>query len=201
MQPDDSANLTRRQSSSRTPPRPTHYPTPPPEDHSPDLNPSAVWPSRTQAPVEYFHTPMMEEDEFERLALPSKSGMPPLTRQTTYSSLPPSPRYDEYDIGTEKVKEFEEALGRLAKGGLRRSSVSASAVPRSFSVDDMRTAGVRKAEEKEEDEGMSMWDLLKDEVGVEDWDGWIVDGKWERIANFLAVPLAVEKVRPPPYLL
>jgi hypothetical protein len=142
---------------------------------------------------------MMGEDEFERLALPSKSDMPPLTRQTTYSSLPPSPRYDEYDIGTEKVNEFEEALGRLAKGGLRRSSVSASAVPRSFSVDDMRTAGVRKAVEKEEDEGMSMWDLLKDEVGVEDWDGWIVDGKWERIANFLAVPLAVEKVHPPPY--
>jgi len=62
-------------------------------------------------------------------------------------------------------------------------------------VDDIRTArGVGKVEEKEEDEGMSMWDLLKDEVGVEDWDGWIVDGKWERIANFLAVPLAVEKV-------
>ena len=199
MQPDDSADLSRRQSSSRTPPRPPHYPTPPPEDHTPNLNPSAVWPTRTQAPSEYFHTPMMGEDEFERLALPSKSGMPPLTRQTTYSSLPPSPRYDEYDIGTEKVTEFEEALGRLAKGGLRRSSVSASAVPRSFSVDDMRTTGPgRKAEEKEEDEGMSMWDLLKDEVGVEDWDGWIVDGKWERIANFLAVPLAVEKVHPPP---
>jgi hypothetical protein len=199
MQPDDGADLSRRQSSSRTPPRPTHYPTPPPEDHDPHLDPSTVWPTRTQVPVEYFHTPMMGEDEFERLALPSKSGMPPLTRQTTYSSLPPSPRYDEYDIGTEKVKEFEEALGRLAKGGLRRSSVSASAVPRSFSVDDMRTtSGVPKVEEKEEDEGMSMWDLLKDEVGVEDWDGWIVDGKWERIANFLAVPLAVEKVHPPP---
>jgi len=65
-------------------------------------------------------------------------------------------------------------------------------------VDDIRTAGgVGKVEEKEEDEGMSMWDLLKDEVGVEDWDGWIVDGKWERISNFLAVPLAVEKVANP----
>jgi hypothetical protein len=51
-------------------------------------------------------------------------------------------------------------------------------------------------EKVEEDHGLSMWDLLKDEVGVEDFDGWIVDGKWERIANFLAVPLAVEKVRP-----
>ncbi|WVW79706.1 hypothetical protein I302_101676 [Kwoniella bestiolae CBS 10118] len=38
-----------------------------------------------------------------------------------------------------------------------------------------------------------IWDLLKDEMGAEEWDGWVVDGKWERIANFLAVPLAVEK--------
>ncbi|WRT65422.1 uncharacterized protein IL334_002365 [Kwoniella shivajii] len=38
-----------------------------------------------------------------------------------------------------------------------------------------------------------IWDLLKDEMGAEEWDGWLVDGKWERIANFLAVPLAVEK--------
>ncbi|ODN80829.1 hypothetical protein L202_02972 [Cryptococcus amylolentus CBS 6039] len=40
---------------------------------------------------------------------------------------------------------------------------------------------------------LGIWDLLKDEMGAEDWDGWVVDGKWERIANFLAVPLAVEK--------
>ncbi|KJE02403.1 hypothetical protein I311_03800 [Cryptococcus gattii NT-10] len=38
-----------------------------------------------------------------------------------------------------------------------------------------------------------IWELLKDEMGAEDWEGWIADGKWERIANFLAVPLAVEK--------
>ncbi|WWD16768.1 hypothetical protein CI109_101200 [Kwoniella shandongensis] len=42
-------------------------------------------------------------------------------------------------------------------------------------------------------EVLGIWDLLKDEMGAEDWDGWIVDGKWERISNFLAVPLAVEK--------
>lgn len=23
-----------------------------------------------------------------------------------------------------------------------------------------------------------IWELLKDEMGVEDWEGWIVDGKW-----------------------
>ena len=59
-------------------------------------------------------------------------------------------------------------------------------------------------------EGLSLWDLLRDEVGAEEWEGWVVDGKWsvrlsrltlnkklksrERITNFLAVPWAVEKV-------
>ncbi|TXT11025.1 hypothetical protein VHUM_01776 [Vanrija humicola] len=42
--------------------------------------------------------------------------------------------------------------------------------------------------------GLSIWDLLRDEDAAEQWEGWIADGKWERIANFLAVPLAVEKV-------
>lgn len=132
--------------------------------------------------------------------------MPPLTRQTTYSSLPPSPRYEDYDFPSKNagvgVKEFEEALGRL--GGLRRSSVSASAVPLAFtrnglggSVVDAKGKGrvLEREEETKDGDGLSMWYLLRDEVGVEDWDGWIVDGKWERIANFLAVPLAVEKVR------
>jgi hypothetical protein len=203
VQPEDGSDLSRTLSTSRTPPRPTHYlATPPPEDH--ELQSSPAWPSLTNPslapPIEYFHTPMVDdEDEFERLNLPSRPGMPPLTRQTTYSSLPPSPRYEDYDFaGKVNIKEFEEALGRLGKGGLRRSSVSASAVPRSFSVNDMTTGdkSSNMEEKVEEDHGLSMWDLLKDEVGVENFDGWIVDGKWERIANFLAVPLAVEKVRP-----
>jgi hypothetical protein len=136
--------------------------------------------------------------------------MPPLTRQTTYSSLPPSPRYEDYDFPSSKngsigVKEFEEALGRI--GGLRRSSVSASAVPLhrdgpglglgTGPAPKRESSNIRKEQEEAKNvdgEGLSMWDLLRDEVGVEDWDGWIVDGKWERIANFLAVPLAVEKV-------
>ncbi|KAL1410169.1 hypothetical protein Q8F55_004174 [Vanrija albida] len=42
--------------------------------------------------------------------------------------------------------------------------------------------------------GLSIWDLLRDEDAAEQWEGWIANGKWERIANFLAVPLAVEKV-------
>lgn len=26
--------------------------------------------------------------------------------------------------------------------------------------------------------GISLWDLLRDEAGAEEWEGWIVDGKW-----------------------
>jgi hypothetical protein len=41
-------------------------------------------------------------------------------------------------------------------------------------------------------DGASLWALLKDEEGAEGWG--VVGGKWERIQNFLAVPMAVERV-------
>jgi hypothetical protein len=185
------------------------------EDHEQDFDWSHDYGQQPPS-AEFYHTPMTGHEEFERLALPSNSNsmskathmpipnsnpMPPLTRQTTYSSLPPSPRYEDYDFSTKvNVKEFEEALGRLGKGALRRSSVSASAIPRPLGESKDEDSGKVKEKKRSEveggdqDQGLSMWDLLRDEVGVEDWDGWIVDGKWERIANFLAVPLAVEKV-------
>jgi hypothetical protein len=142
---------------------------------------------------------MMDDQELDRIALPH---MPTLTRQTTYSSLPPSPRYEDYDLGGKiDAKDFEEALGRLGvKGALRRASLSAGAVPRVVGDADGKSFVASKdrnepqPEEKSTSEGLSMWDLLRDESEMEDWDGWIVEGKWERIANFLAVPLAVEKV-------
>lgn len=144
--------------------------------------------------------------------------MPTLTRQTTYSSLPPSPRYEPYELGQEvdKRRGFEEALERLTR---TRSSVDdtrakegedqheskrtrqdeavggKAAVGKDVNRKSGTSRDQREHEQLEtEGEGLSLWDLLRDEVGVEDWDGWIVDGKWERIANFLAVPLAVEKV-------
>ncbi|ORX36417.1 eukaryotic membrane protein family-domain-containing protein [Kockovaella imperatae] len=40
----------------------------------------------------------------------------------------------------------------------------------------------------------SLFELIYDEAGAEEWDGWIVDGRWERIGNFLAVPFAVEQL-------
>jgi hypothetical protein len=147
---------------------------------------------------------MLEHDEqpFQRIAPPNPT-MPPLTRQTTYSSLPPSPRYEQYDFAETKIKgkEFEEALGRLVNGdGKEKGRILSLNVPayvdlnQSGMTEGRGQVKVEKENEEINEEGLSMWDLLRDEVGVEDWDGWIVDGKWERIANFLAVPLAVEKV-------
>jgi hypothetical protein len=86
------------------------------------------------------------------------------------------------------LKEFEQALGRL---GVRRASL---ALPEPAKDDGRGKIDADAGGKGNEGEGLSMWDLLRDEGGMEDWDGWIVDGKWERIANFLAVPLAVEKV-------
>lgn len=64
---------------------------------------------------EFFHTPLLgyEPDE-DRMALPH---MPTLTRQTTYSSLPPSPRYETYELGhdSDTRRGFEEALERLTR--------------------------------------------------------------------------------------
>lgn len=59
---------------------------------------------------------------------------------------------------------------------------------------DSSLDSVTIAAEVESTGGLSLWDLLRDEDAAEQWEGWIADGKWERIANFLAVPLAVEKV-------
>lgn len=159
---------------------------------------------------EFFQTPLLDydpdNDEVDR------PHMPVLTRQTTYSSLPPSPRFEEYQ-STDR-RQFDEALERLQSDHHHRSKSNQEVNPvddlgfgtsprktgrrsdADADADDAKVVDLGKADEQETDlpDGLSLWDLLRDEVGVEDWDGWIVDGKWERIANFLAVPLAVEKV-------
>ncbi|WVR04077.1 hypothetical protein IAU60_001076 [Kwoniella sp. DSM 27419] len=174
------------------------------------------------------------------------------TRPTTYSSLPPSPRGEEYDLPPSTGKRPLESVDIEAV--LERLNVGGSLQPGSTAVDEeegeerywparSRRATVGEEEghqehlrsylhridglehvrhiseeperatspdggeqELEERAGpgvkvsssgrievIGIWDLLKDEMGAEEWEGWIVDGKWERIANFLAVPLAVEK--------
>ncbi|KAK4685453.1 transmembrane anterior posterior transformation protein 1, partial [Tremellales sp. Uapishka_1] len=119
---------------------------------------------------------------------------PSMSRQTTYSSLPPSPREAHVDLDFGRhglgIRELEQ-LGeddRFWPALSRRNTFEGERARARTPEPEVEAEG-DKAEE-----GMSIWELLRDEVGAEEWDGWIVEGKWERIANFLAVPLAVEKV-------
>ncbi|ORY25255.1 eukaryotic membrane protein family-domain-containing protein [Naematelia encephala] len=168
---------------------------------------------------------------------------PPMSRQTTYSSLPPSPRFESLATFSRTDKdEVEGALARLglltsrtATGGVgteterERDEVFWPARSRRPTLDLPRRPTLESAGDRGDDRehvqiqlprredarstspeggddevaeengrrgsvGLSLWDLLTDEAGAEDWEGWIVDGKWERISNFLAVPLAVERL-------
>jgi hypothetical protein len=139
--------------------------------------------------------------------------MPPLTRQTTYSSLPPSPRYGEFNFGDEShgagsagvsgkgglaAQDFEEVLGRLKAAAAplktahtddirQRSSPAKDAAKSSAPVSgsmhhsgEGQTAGnLDPTKDKPRQSlGLSLWDLLKDEGVEEEWDGWLVEGKW-----------------------
>ncbi|WVQ94316.1 hypothetical protein IAU59_001395 [Kwoniella sp. CBS 9459] len=160
-------------------------------------------------------------------------------RVTTYSSLPPSPRGDDYDLAIPppsqrglEIKDINSVLHKLSLpssnsaqpdrrdeeeeefwparsrretiGEEHRETINLNGigVERHVSDAEIRLSSPEpeepfspryKADESEKSEILGIWDLLKDEMGAEEWDGWIVDGKWERIANFLAVPLAMEK--------
>ncbi|WWC87545.1 uncharacterized protein L201_002435 [Kwoniella dendrophila CBS 6074] len=157
----------------------------------------------------------------------------PITRGTTYSSLPPTPRGEidfEFTVPPPSqkkglgIKELDSVLNKL------NASSSSHVKADTEDEDEFWPARSRRptitennynpeeavrlsSPEPEEELGQihesinqfkglneegkieisGLWDLLKDEMGAEEWDGWIIDGKWERIANFLAVPLAVEK--------
>jgi hypothetical protein len=125
---------------------------------------------------------------------------PPLTRHTTYSSLPPSPRLA--DEGSELyarlgkrglgISELESKLGQLVDDGVDVDEVFWPARSRRGTMEQTERPVLEAREETVAEP--SLWDLLKDEAGAEGWEGWAVDGKWERIQNFLAVPLAVERV-------
>jgi hypothetical protein len=120
---------------------------------------------------------------------------PPLSRHTTYSSLPPSPRLGLDDYGS-RIKELKDTLTHIDDVIGDNEEVFWPARSRRGTIDESQ----RPQLEEERDLGLppvaprsSLWDLLTDEAG-EGWDGWAVDGKWERIQEFMAVPMAVEKV-------
>ncbi|WVQ83537.1 hypothetical protein IAT38_005678 [Cryptococcus sp. DSM 104549] len=109
-----------------------------------------------------------EIDEAEEF-WPARSRRPTVGEEEKH----PLPRTVSLDSPVSPISPGAEELGQEGK---TTSASEGEAVPLAQVVPPLR-----------------MWDLLKDEMGSEDWDGWIADGKWERISNFLAVPLAVEK--------
>jgi hypothetical protein len=81
----------------------------------------------------------------------------------------------------------EEASGRRpsAPREKRVSSIDQKQTSRQHRLEeetlrDLRAASPETEEDSEHEakEGVSIWDLLRDEVGAEEWEGWAVDGKW-----------------------
>ncbi|OXG09787.1 hypothetical protein C367_06966 [Cryptococcus neoformans Ze90-1] len=110
----------------------------------------------------------------------------------------------DYDVDGDDATDVEEwwparsrrpTVGeedRPDQGYRSTSELMSPNSPVSATATEHDTLGGREGKESS-GEIPGVWGLLKDEMGAEDWEGWIADGKWERIANFLAVPLAVEK--------
>jgi hypothetical protein len=126
---------------------------------------------------------------------------PPMTRQTTYSSLPGSPTEDLGDI-------FFEARGALAMRDLNRliddklrtgsdgdgsqwGSDEGSERPADDAFQERHLLSRSPSPPHDVDTGhaghmndevaskrLTIWDLLKEEVTTEDWEGWGVESKW-----------------------
>ncbi|KAL7419760.1 hypothetical protein Q5752_005676 [Cryptotrichosporon argae] len=85
--------------------------------------------------------------------------------------------YEDGQEGDDEHEDFLEALSGADDRHMRLDS------PNADEGDAEGEALVQKRR--------SVWELLVDDD--DEWDTWVADGKWERISNFLAVPLAVER--------
>lgn len=119
---------------------------------------------------------------------------PPLTRHTTYSSLPPSPRLEaekQFDIAARGlgIREMEHVLERLTAKAVadnaEEDELFFPARSRRNTLDrgeengrerDVRSPSPELLPSEGEGAGLSLWELLKDESGDE-WEGWVVEGK------------------------
>ena len=127
---------------------------------------------------------------------------PRLARRTTYSSLPPSPQYGPVDFGVkrpdsavDKLASLDTALDELNERNLPSTTTEhvdsrLGGTPHHFErhvelqkpVPEPRTTWTETPEptlgHKARAAGSSLWDVLTDDDGQEDWEGWIIDGKW-----------------------
>lgn len=122
---------------------------------------------------------------------------PPMTRHTTYSSLPGSPteEMDEIFFETREAVAMRD-FGRLVDAKLQGEAGRWDAEEHGHSyVDDALRdgdalplspsqpphevdVGENPAPNEVSVKHLSIWDLLKEEVTAEDWQGWGVESKW-----------------------
>ena len=123
---------------------------------------------------------------------------PPIARHTTYSSLPPSPVHD-FDVKSRGlgIRELEDVLGHLdrqtpdhVEDEFLSAESSGNETDRQASTKEVDETRDREGDARSPSpgrfeslgrlgkEGLSLWELLKDERGTDDWEGWVVDGKW-----------------------
>ncbi|KAK1920829.1 eukaryotic membrane protein family-domain-containing protein [Papiliotrema laurentii] len=117
--------------------------------------------------------------------LPDLSGIPDIIRRTTVNG-----NNAARDVG--ERHNFSAPENGAGDDGYIQQTVG-SPVEASSSEEE-KVGSQSLMDDARRDHTASLWDILRDDAGEEIWDGWVADGKWERIANFLAVPLAVEKV-------
>lgn len=128
--------------------------------------------SAATQPTRYYPTPSPPPAP-ERQPRPLPVNLPPAPvsdERKTYTSLPSTP------VLAATLPEFPGAV-------------------RQESIDSAQLALTQRVEEHEDDlEPFSLWDYLREELLATDFDSH-QELKWERVSNFLNVPVAIEKVR------
>ena len=120
--------------------------------------------------IEDDHSPPLTADDrllSRRQSFPTSPEPPPLT----YASLPPTP------ISTSPPREI---------------SPPPTAQPLDSRRDYERTATHNTSRETSPSPPFSLWDYLREELLATDFDSH-QELKWERVSNFLSIPLAMEK--------
>lgn len=127
--------------------------------------------SAAAQPTRYYPTPS-PPPALERQPRPPPVNLPsaPTSEERkTYTSLPSTP------VLAAILPEFPSAI-------------------RKESIDSTRLDLNQRVEEHEDDlEPFSLWDYLQEELLATDFDSH-QELKWERVSNFLNVPVAIEKV-------
>ena len=107
---------------------------------------------------------------------------PGLFRHTTYSSLPPTPVGEPDDLGHPELRnggldDISDRMNHKAEpkdGKMRTGAVDLDDGRADYDVPEHVPSS---GEQERRWLGSGLWDLFMDEVGAEDWDGWVAEAK------------------------